>query len=106
MKELGIVLDFKSKTITIGEIILPMWNINLLQGASTICMLELNNSLAIEPKITQDVTKHVNQIPDTKYNKTDLQSIIKDNCMHLSTNNQQKILLQLLMKYEPLFDGT
>ena len=32
MKESGIVLDFKSKTITIDEITLPMRNINLLQG--------------------------------------------------------------------------
>ncbi len=31
MKELGIVLDFKSKTITIDEITLPMRNINLHQ---------------------------------------------------------------------------
>jgi hypothetical protein len=35
MKELGIVLDFKAKTIaTIDEIILPMKNINHLQGTS------------------------------------------------------------------------
>jgi hypothetical protein len=33
MKKLGIVLDFKSKTITIDEITLPMRNINLLKGA-------------------------------------------------------------------------
>jgi hypothetical protein len=32
MKELGIVLDFESKTISIDEITLPMRNINLLQG--------------------------------------------------------------------------
>jgi hypothetical protein len=36
MKELGIVLDFKSKTITIDEITLPMRNVNLPQGTSTI----------------------------------------------------------------------
>ncbi len=34
MKELGIVLDFKVTMITIDEIILPMRNINYLQGAS------------------------------------------------------------------------
>jgi hypothetical protein len=34
MKELGIVLDFKSKKITIDKITLPMRNINLLQGSS------------------------------------------------------------------------
>ena len=30
---------------------------------------------------------------------------VKDNCRHLSTN-QQKMLLQILRKYELLFDGT
>jgi hypothetical protein len=48
MKELGIVLDFKSKTILIDEITLPMRNINLLQGSSTLRALKLNNSLAKE----------------------------------------------------------
>jgi hypothetical protein len=37
--------------------------------------------------------------------KADLQSIVIENCKHLSTN-QQKKLLQLLRKYELLFDGT
>jgi hypothetical protein len=36
MKDLDIVLDFKTKTITIDEIILPLRNIDLLQGASTL----------------------------------------------------------------------
>jgi hypothetical protein len=68
--------------------------------------LKLNNSLAIEPKSTQEgTTKHTTQILDTKYNKADLQSVLKDDCKHLSTY-QQKKLLQLLMKYESLFDGT
>ena len=40
-----------------------------------------------------------------KYKKADLQSIIRDNCKHLRAN-QQKKLLQLLKKYELLFDGT
>jgi hypothetical protein len=40
-----------------------------------------------------------------KYQKADLQSIVRDNCKHLSAD-QQKKLLQLLKKYESLFDGT
>jgi hypothetical protein len=56
MKEIGIVLDFKAKMITIDGITLPMRNINLLQDASTIHALKLNNSLAMEPKRTQDAT--------------------------------------------------
>jgi hypothetical protein len=50
MKELGIELDLKARTITIDKIILPMRNINLLQGTSTLRTLKLNNSLAMEPK--------------------------------------------------------
>ena len=49
MKELGIVLDFKARMMTIDEAILPMKNINLLQGASTLRALRLKNSLAMEP---------------------------------------------------------
>ncbi len=45
------------------------------------------------------------QILDAKYQKAYLQSIVRDNCKHLS-NDQQKKLLQLLTKYESLFDGT
>ncbi len=59
----------------------------------------------MEPKSTQNASKCANWILDTKYNKSDLQSIVKDNCKHLSTN-QQKKFLQLVMKYEPLLDGT
>jgi hypothetical protein len=86
MIELGIVLDFKAKTITIDEIILPMRNINHLQGARALCALKLINSLAMEPKSTQDADKHATQILDAKYNKADLKVIVKDFCKHLSAD--------------------
>jgi hypothetical protein len=82
-----------------------MQNINYLQDSSTLCALKLNHSLAMEPHSTQDATKHVTWILEAKYKKADLQSIVRDNCKHLSAN-QQKKLLQLLKKYELLFDGT
>ncbi len=69
MKELGIVLEFNAKMITIDEIILPMRNINHLQGASMLHVLKLNNSLAMEPKSTNDPTKGAVQILDSKYKK-------------------------------------
>ncbi len=105
MKKYGIILDFKNKMITVDEVKLPMQNINYLQGSSTLRALRLNHSLAMEPHSTQDATKHVTQILDAKYQKADLQSIVRDNCKHLSAN-QQKKLLQLLTKIESLFDGT
>jgi hypothetical protein len=59
----------------------------------------------MEPQSTQDATQHATRILDAKYGKADLQSFVRDNCKHLSAN-QQKKLLQLLKKYESLFDGT
>jgi hypothetical protein len=59
----------------------------------------------MEPQSTQDATKRVTWILDTKYQKADLQAIVRDNCKHLRAN-QQKKLLQLLKKYKLLFDGT
>ncbi len=105
MKEHGLVLDFKAKLITIDEIILPMSHNFLLQGASILSALKLNNSLAVKSKSTQDATKCAMWSLDAKYNNADFQSIVKDNCKHLSAN-QQKKLLQLLIKYELLFSGT
>ena len=66
MKELGIELDFKSKTITIDEITLPMRNIDLLQSSSTLHALKPNTSLAKEPLSTLDATKRVTHILDAK----------------------------------------
>ena len=82
-----------------------MQNINYLQGSSTLRVLRLNHSLAMEPQSTQDATKHVMWILDAKYHKADLQTIVRDKCKHLSADQQTK-LLQLLKKYESLFDGT
>ncbi len=82
-----------------------MRNINLLQGSSTLRARKLNNSLAKEPLSTLDATKRVMRIRDAKYAKADLQSIVKNNCQHLSAENQKKSL-QLLVRFGSLFDGT
>ncbi len=105
MKELGIILNFRDKMITIDEIILPMKNINNMQGSSILQALRHNHSLAMELQSTQDATLRETRILDAKHSKADLQSAIRDHCKHL-TANQQKKLLQLCKKYESLFDGT
>jgi hypothetical protein len=89
-KKYGIILDFKDKMIAVDEVKLPMQNINYLQGLSTLCALKLNQSLAMEPQSPQDATKHVTWILNTKYQKADLQSIVSNNCKHLSTNQQKR----------------
>jgi hypothetical protein len=82
-----------------------MRNINNLQGTCTLCALKPNHSLAREPQSTQDATKRATWILDAKYNKADLQLVVRDNCKHLKAN-QLKKLLQLLKKCESFFDGT
>jgi hypothetical protein len=105
MKKYGITLDFKDKMITVDEVKLPMQNINYLHDSSTLCVLKLNHGLAMEPHSTQDATKRVMRVLDAKCQKADIQSIVRDNYKHLSADKQKK-LLQLLKKYESLFDGT
>ncbi len=75
--------------ITVDEVKLPMQNINYLQGSSTLRVLKLNHSLAMEPQSTQDATKRVTLILDAKYKKEGLQSIVRGNCKHLSANQQK-----------------
>ena len=105
MNELGIILDFKQKMITIDEIELPMTSINHLP-ASRYKALALTNSLAKsrEPKSTEEATQRVVRILDANYKRADLQAVV-DSCTHLSSTDQ-KLLLELLTEYEPLFDGT
>jgi hypothetical protein len=59
----------------------------------------------MEPQSTKDATNRATQIIDANYKKSDLQLVVRDNCKHLKVD-QQKQLLQLLQKYESLFDGT
>ncbi len=105
MKEFVITLNFRDKMITIDETTLPMRDINKLQGSSMLHALRHNHSLAMEPQSTRDATKCATRILDAKYSKADLQSVVRDNFKHLKVD-QQKKLLQLLKKYESLFDGT
>ncbi len=106
MKNYGNILDFKDEMITVDEVTLPMRNINYLQGSSTLCALKLNHSLAMDLQSTQEATKRVTRIlDDAKYQKADLHAIVKDKCTHLSADHQKKFL-QLLQKYESLFDST
>jgi hypothetical protein len=91
--------------ITIDETILPMRDINKLQGNSMLRALRHNQSIAMEPQSTQDTTQCATQILYANYKNADLRSVFRDNCEHLKVD-QQKKLLQLLMKYESLFHNT
>jgi hypothetical protein len=67
MKEYGMILDIKDKMITIDEVVLPIQNINYLQGSSALLVLKLNHSLAMELHSTRDATKCATRILYTKY---------------------------------------
>ena len=106
LREIGIVLDFRTKEITIDEIILPMRDINNLSTSSKIEKAwSVNHNMVHEPKSTEEATQRAIHILDAKYEKADLQSVVDTNCPHLSLPDQNK-LLELLTKYEDLFDGT
>ena len=106
LNELGIVLDFKQKIITLDEIELPMRSITELPSSRKKA-LAFSNSLAKskEPRSIEEATQRVVRILDANYKKADLQAIVRDNCKHLSSNDQEK-LLRLLTEFEQLFDGT
>ncbi len=105
LHDLGAVLDFREKTITIDSILLLMRNIASLQLEPSITRaLRQNTCLAQEPGSTQNATKRVIEILDAKYDKADLPPIVRDNCSHLDLSHQEK-LLSLLLKHESLFDG-
>jgi hypothetical protein len=60
--------------------------INNLQGSIILCVLKHNHSLAMELQSTQDATQRATWILDAKYPNADLQSVVRDNCKHLSAN--------------------
>jgi hypothetical protein len=91
MKKYSIILDFKDKMITVDEVKLPIQNFNYLQGSNTLHALKLNHSLAMEPQSIQDATKHVTR---------------SQRRLQASKRQSAKKLLQLLKKYESLFDNT
>jgi hypothetical protein len=92
MKRLGIVMDFKSKTITIDEIILPMRNIKNLTNKSTVQEAwAISNVLAHEPIITEQATQRAVKILDATYKKADLQAVVT-NCTQLNPVDKGKLL--------------
>jgi predicted aspartyl protease len=106
LHDIGAVLDFKEKTITIDSILLPMRNnVNLQLKPSVTKALQHNTVQAQEPVSTQKATKRVIEILDAKYDKANLLEIVKDNCSHLEPSQQEK-LLSLLLDYKSPFDGT
>jgi len=85
LHNIGAVLDFKKKTITIDGILLPTRNIVSLQLKPRVTRaLRHNTCQAQEPISTQTATKRAIKKIDAKYDKADLPAIVNDNCSHLT----------------------
>jgi hypothetical protein len=101
LHDIGAMLDFKEKTTTIDEVLLPMRNIKNLQLKPIISRaLKLNSSFGQEPVSTHNATKCVVGILDA-----DLPRIVKNDCVRLCMPHCN-LLLELLLKFEALCDGT
>ena len=97
MKELGIVLDFWTKEISMDEISLQMRDLNTLRSkAAADKAWIVNNSMyqstSQKPQSTLDATKGLIGILDAKYEKANLRAITEGDCLnHLSAEcNQTK----------------
>ncbi len=106
MEAIGIILNFVDKVITIDQVVLPMQSINKLLTSNKKA-LGFNNSLAknMEPKSTELATQRIVEILDAKYEKAILPDIVENECPHLNPEEKLK-LLELLIEFEDLFDGT
>ena len=87
MEELGIVLNFKERYISIDQIELPMRRLQELQKPNLIFQMFKNT----EPLSTSDLTKRATRILDAKYEKANLEEIV-DTCIHLDAVEKASLL--------------
>ena len=90
MKELGIVLDFWTKEITIDEIILPMRDINSPTTSKLESTWAVNNSMVQEPHSMHEATQRVVHILDAKYEKADLQAVVSASQLYSPKSSRPK----------------
>lgn len=95
LKDLGIDIRFSNNTVEWDNSEIPIKDPDV----------ELQESYHInDTDIAEDAVDRIKQILDTKYEAADLPAITRE-ADHLSPEQQER-LLQLLTKYETLFDGT
>ena len=101
MKSLGLIIDFKHEVLRWDDVTIPM-NRTKINNKK-----EFNEifQLATEPRTVQKATERVTKILDAHYEKANLVDVVKRHCCHLSTKRREAIL-NLLLQYEDLFDGT
>ena len=112
----GVILKFAECTIIIDhhEILMrPLYAFSSLSTRRHVLKKETHNThhstmfpgAPLDPVAIAEATDRTMGILDASYEKADLPKVIRENCSHLNSSEQAK-LLKLLQKYEELFDGT
>jgi hypothetical protein len=99
--ESGIILNFNDHTVTWDADTILMKDRGTLNTQDAILEVYLDSN---EPKSLVDEFWRSTKIPDAEYKPTVLEEVTQM-CTNLNKEEQQK-LLELLQKYEHLFDGT
>ncbi len=101
LTSLGLIIDFKHEVLRWDDVTIPMNRTKIINKK------EFNEifQLATEPRTVQKATERVTKILDAHYEKANLVDVVKRHCCHLSTKRREAIL-NLLLQYEDLFDGT
>ena len=99
--ELGIILNFNDKTVTWDTDTIPMKDRGTLATQESLIEVYLS---ANEPQTLVDEFSRSTKILDAEYKPAILDEVIKM-CENLNQEEQHQ-LLQILQKYEHLFDGT
>ena len=101
LHELGIDILFSKAEMVWDNATVPMQSINKLTGNWA---EEIEHEVMFAPDPLTTDAERIQSIVDAKYSKQDLPSIAKE-CTLLS-EDEQELLLQLLQKFDHLFDGT
>ena len=83
LHNLGCVLDFRDKKVTIDSITLPMRPENSLFHRNA---LNYTYREYLEPTSMKEATHRAVRILDSKYEKADLPAVVREHCTHLHQN--------------------
>ena len=102
LQNFEMIIDFQLNMIVWQELKIPMKDpVELCTNEQLLMVF----TKTLEPEAIKSSNKHVTCILDAKYEKADLEHLVCEECSHLSTEDQHK-LLKLLLEYEGLFDST
>ena len=102
LDKLGLLVDFGTNVIKFEKNCIPMKDPASLRSQDQLFEAFAQTQ---EPENLRSAHDRTTRILDAHYEKADLPALVKEHCSHLSLDEQCE-LLELLMKFEDLFDGT